>query len=245
MKPDAALIIVAAGNGERLGGQVTKAMHLLAGQPLLAHAISNGLRSEVVSALVVVAPAESLPEIEAVAEMAVKRHLSTAGASEEPLWMDVVAGGDDRAASVAKGLASLHARGRTEPIVLVHDAARPLAPYWLFARVAAAVRSGAPAVVPGLPVIDTIKQVDDDGAVAATLERDSLRAIQTPQGFSAAALKRAHDGQDSAQVTDDAMLIERSGAPVVVVPGDPLALKITYRVDLTIAEALLADRKGT
>lgn len=124
-------------------------------------------------------------------------------------------------------------------IVLVHDAARCLAPASLFARVIQAVRSGHSAVVPGLSMTDTVKVVDADGLVLATPDRESLRGIQTPQGFLREVLEHCY--ASGASATDDAGLVERVGGLVRVVEGDPLALKITSAVDLAVATALLQD----
>lgn len=152
------------------------------------------------------------------------------------LSVTVVAGGAERGESVAAGLAALPS---DVEIVLVHDAARCLTPVAVFDRVVAAVRSGAPAVVPGLAVVDTIKEVDDSGTVVGTPDRGRLRAIQTPQGFRRAVLGRAHALPDGA--TDDAALVERLGEPVLVVAGDPRALKITTADDLDTAGRILAE----
>jgi 2-C-methyl-D-erythritol 4-phosphate cytidylyltransferase len=113
-------------------------------------------------------------------------------------------------------------------------------------RVAAAVRDGADAVVPGLPVADTVKRVDPTGRVEETLDRSALRAIQTPQGFRRPVLAAAHAGADGAvsDVTDDAGLVERAGGTVVVVPGDEEAFKVTRPLDLLLAEALLTRRRA-
>ena len=150
--------------------------------------------------------------------------------------MDVVVGGADRSASVQAGLVALR---QDDGIVLVHDVARPLAPADLFARVIRAVRAGDPAVVPGLALTDTVKVVDARGAVMSTPDRESLRGIQTPQGFLREVLEHAHASGGSA--TDDAGLVERTGARVRVVDGDPRALKITTAGDLALATALLQD----
>jgi 2-C-methyl-D-erythritol 4-phosphate cytidylyltransferase len=123
-------------------------------------------------------------------------------------------------------------------IILVHDAARALTPPDQIERVAAAVRSGQSAVVPVLPVADTIKQVDAEDAIVATVDRSALRAVQTPQGFRRDVLAAAHDGATD-QHTDDAGLVERMGVRVHTVLGSDRALKITRPVDLVIAEALL------
>jgi len=152
--------------------------------------------------------------------------------------VDVVAGGADRSASVEAGLAALHPE---DGIVLVHDVARCLAPPDLFDRVVRAVRAGHPAVVPGLPVTDTVKVVNDQGRVLNTPDRESLRGIQTPQGFPREVLEQAHLGAAGASATDDAGLVERAGGQVRVVAGDHLALKITSPLDLVVAGALLQD----
>ena len=150
--------------------------------------------------------------------------------------VDVVAGGVDRSASVQAGLVALRL---DDGIVLVHDVARPLAPADLFARVIRAVRAGHSAVVPGLAVSDTVKVVDANGLVLATPDRESLRGIQTPQGFLREVLEQAH--ASGASATDDAGLVERIGGHVRVVDGDHRALKITTPADLAVATALLQD----
>ncbi len=146
----------------------------------------------------------------------------------------VVAGGAERTQSGSAGLAALR---DDVDIVLVHDAARCLAPPALFDRLVAAVRAGAEAVVPGLPVADTVKQVDTDGVVVATPERSSLRAVQTPQAFRRSVLTRAH--ASGAEATDDAALVERLGGRVLVIDGDDLAFKVTTAADLERADRIL------
>ena len=148
----------------------------------------------------------------------------------------VVAGGAERTDSVAAGLAALPPQ--TE-VVLVHDAARCLTPPEVFTRVVDAVRAGAAGVVPGLPVVDTIKVVDERGVITATPERAGLRAVQTPQGFAADVLRAAYASASTA--TDDAALVEALGHEVVVVEGHPHAFKITSPADLADAERLLAQ----
>jgi 2-C-methyl-D-erythritol 4-phosphate cytidylyltransferase len=150
----------------------------------------------------------------------------------------VVAGGATRQRSVALALAD---SPHDLDIVLVHDAARALAPVELIERVAAAVRGGHDAVVPVLPVVDTIKEVDGRGVVTGTVDRAVLRAVQTPQGFRRAVLEAAHAAAVD-DLTDDAGLAEKIGAEVFTVEGDERALKITRPLDLEIAELLL--RRG-
>lgn len=147
----------------------------------------------------------------------------------------VVAGGRSRVESVRL---ALQAAGKAD-FVLVHDAARPLTPPDVIRRVVEALRAGHSAVVPALPVPDTIKAVDANGAVLGTPERDGLRAVQTPQGFGAELLIRAYERAGDGAFTDDASLVEQIGASVQVVDGDPLAFKITNRLDLLLAEAIV------
>lgn len=212
-------VVVAAGQGTRLAAGRPKAFVELAGTTLLEHAVSRVLDAGV-HHVVAVVPAEL---VEVTQELMAGR-------------ADVVAGGAQRQDSVALGLAALP---QSAEVVLVHDAARCLAPPSLVAAVVQAVRDGHPAVVPGLAVVDTLKEVDAHGTVVGTVAREPLRAVQTPQGFDRAVLERAHEAADAA-ATDDAALVERLGEPVSVVPGHPMAFKITTPHDLALAEFWLA-----
>ena len=129
-------------------------------------------------------------------------------------------------------------------VVLVHDAARPLAPASLVARIVAAVESGADAVVPVVAVADTVKEVDDAGNVRRTVDRAALRAVQTPQGFRREVLVRAHESAGELDASDDAGLVERLGVAVVTVAGSADAVKVTTRSDLVVVEALLQHRNA-
>ena len=146
----------------------------------------------------------------------------------------VVAGGITRSDSVRAGLAAV---GPDAEIILVHDAARPLVPGVVLTRLLAAIDAGADAAVPGLAVADTVKRVDADGVVLETPDRASLMAVQTPQAFRADVLRRVH--ASGGEATDDASLVESSGGRVVVVPGDPLARKVTTNDDLAWLQAQL------
>ena len=147
-----------------------------------------------------------------------------------------IPGGDRRRDSVAAGLASIP---ESVSAVVVHDAARPLAPPDLVRRVLDRMAVGDVAgVVPGVPVRDTLKQVAQD-RVVATIDRDQLVSVQTPQGFLVAALKDAH-AADAADASDDAMLLERAGYQVAWIEGDPGNLKVTYPEDLRVLEAMLS-----
>ena len=150
----------------------------------------------------------------------------------------VVAGGADRTQSVSLALSALPG-SKAPQFVLVHDAARALTPAGLIVRVVDALRAGHAAVVPVLPLSDTIKTVDDNGVVLGTPERAGLRAVQTPQGFATDLLLRAYQRAGAADFTDDASMVEHVGAQVQVVDGDPLAFKITTQLDLLLAQAVV------
>lgn len=224
---DVGIIVVAAGSGQRLGRGIPKARVVCGGRTLLEHALDGVVSSGLAGHVVVV-----LPEEDDVLEDVVSR------ASRSGSAVSGVVGGSTRSASVRAGLDALP---KNVGIVLVHDAARSLTPATVFERVAAAVRSGSAAVIPVLPVVDTVKVVSGR-TVVSTPDRSSLRAVQTPQGFDAAELRAAHTDAAAAlvAVTDDAMLMEARGASVHVVDGDPLAFKITTPLDLLVAEAVLA-----
>jgi len=188
-----------------------------------------------VEAVVVAAPAN---DVAAVQRLLGRQVLGT------DVW--VVPGGDTRQRSVAAALTALPAHIDT---VLVHDAARPLVPVELVTRVVAALRDGAAAAIPVLPVPDTLKEIESVGAsgrVVRTVDRTRLRAVQTPQGFRRDVLTQAHQAAlvDGVETTDDAGLVERIGVEVVVVPGAEDAFKVTRPLDLALAEAVLAGRRA-
>jgi len=218
---DVAVLVPAAGAGVRLGPGGPKALRLLAGESLLVHAVRRVAAAASVRLIVVAAPPG---EVEAVRQLL---------APVAPVT--VVAGGAERQQSVAAALAVVPAE---VGIVLVHDAARALTPATLVERVAAAVRSGLPAVIPVLPVVDTIKEVGPGEVVLGTIDRSALRSVQTPQGFRRDVLAAAH-GAGLDPHTDDAGMVEKAGVPVTCVPGSELAMKITRPLDLILAEALL------
>ena len=216
-------IVAAAGSGLRLGAEVPKALVLLAGRPLVCWAVES-LRAGGVADVVVAVPATQRDAFTAVL----------------PSDVHVVVGGDTRTASVrtALGAAREHADA-----VLVHDAARPLTPPEVVARVLAALADGAAAVVPVLPVVDTTVVVDTDGTVTADVARHSLRRVQTPQGFDRATLVAAYGRTHgtAAEFTDDASVVRAAGVAVRTVPGDERAAKITVAHDLALAELQAAQ----
>jgi 2-C-methyl-D-erythritol 4-phosphate cytidylyltransferase len=212
-------VVPAAGFGHRLSAGVPKAFYRLDGRTLIERAVEGLLNSGVVDRVVVAVPADHLDEAK----------LTLAGRAE------VVAGGAQRHDSVRMALSAV---GKTR-FVLVHDAARALTPPSLILRVVEALRAGHQAVVPALPVPDTIKAVDAEGIVVNTPQRAALRAVQTPQGFAAELLLRAYQLPGAADFTDDASLVEHLGERVYVVDGDPLAFKITHPLDLQLAQAVV------
>jgi 2-C-methyl-D-erythritol 4-phosphate cytidylyltransferase len=205
-------IIVAGGTGQRFGQP--KQFALLGGRPIVEWSIEAS-RPWSDGTIVVLPP----------------------GNSDDYGADVVVAGGATRSDSVRAGLAQVPADAE---VIVVHDAARPLAPAALFGAVIAAVTTGgADGAIPGVEVRDTIKQVDGEQRVAATFDRASLVAVQTPQAFAAAVLRRAH--AEAADATDDAALVEALGATVRVVPGDARNLKITTPDDLRAAQRFLDE----
>jgi 2-C-methyl-D-erythritol 4-phosphate cytidylyltransferase len=231
-----AAVIPAAGRGVRLGPGAPKALRALNGTPMLVHAVRAMAASRAVSLVVVVAPPDGAAEV---------KSLLDAHALPERTDFVVVPGGESRQESVRLGLAAVPPG---HDIVLVHDAARPLVPVDTVDAVIDAVRAGAAAVVPALPLADTVKEVEpaavpgEPEPVLATPSRARLRAVQTPQGFERATLLRAHETVTE-DVTDDASMVEQLGVQVVVVPGHEEAFKVTRPLDLVLAEAVLARRR--
>jgi 2-C-methyl-D-erythritol 4-phosphate cytidylyltransferase len=228
MDPRIAALVPAAGRGERLGLGAPKALTPLAGEPMLVHAVRT-LAAGPIDLVVVAIPPGTADDVWA----------ALAGA-HGGAGLAVVDGGTTRSESVRRAMATLP---DSVEVVLVHDAARPLVPAALVEAVVAAVEGGADAVVPGLPVTDTVKAVDDDGAVVATVDRAALRSVQTPQGFRRAVLAAVYAETGAPEATDDATLVERAGGRVLLIPGAPEAFKVTTAQDLLLAEALIADRR--
>jgi 2-C-methyl-D-erythritol 4-phosphate cytidylyltransferase len=225
---DVGVVIVAGGASRRTAGTELKQFRWVAGKPMLLHSLQTFMARPDVVAVVVVLPREYVPD--------------------PPPWLfqcDVdrlmlSVGGATRTESVRNGLADLVNEAQ---IALIHDAARPLIDDAVIDRVIAEARRGHGAV-PGLPVVDTIKEVDGDGRVTRTVERERLWRVQTPQGFPRDMIERAHRearGQ-GVDATDDAALCERLGLPVTMVRGSELAMKVTEDDDFIRLEALAASR---
>lgn len=215
-------VVPAAGSGERLAAGIPKAFCELDGRTLLELAVAGLMESGVVDHIVVAVPPDRIDEA--------KRVLCGQAT--------VVAGGSERTQSVRFALSAVSGSHPPE-FVLVHDAARALTPPALIVRVVDALRAGHCAVVPALPLSDTIKAVDANGVVLGTPERAGLRAVQTPQGFATDLLLRAYRAASGAGFTDDASLVEHVGGQVQLVDGDPLAFKITTQLDLLLAQAIV------
>ena len=225
MARDVGVIIVAAGSSTRTSGEELKQFRWVAGKPMLLHSLQAFMARDDVVSVVCVLPREYV--------------------ADPPPWIFqcdidrllISVGGRTRTESVQHGLEDLPNEAQ---VTLVHDAARPLIEDTLIDRVVARAREGVCAV-PGLPVVDTIKEVDTDGRVVRTVDRARLWRVQTPQGFPRESIERAHREARAANVTatDDAALCERIGLPVVMVPGSERALKVTDEGDFARIEALL------
>lgn len=225
---DVGVIIVAGGAGTRLGGPELKQFRWVAGKPMLLHSIQTFMARRDVAIAVAVLP---------------RSH-----AADPPPWLFqcdverllVTVGGRVRQESVRAGLEDLPDEVR---IIVVHDAARPLVDDASIERVVAAARAGTGAVA-ALPVVDTLKEVDDSGRILRTVPRDGIWRAQTPQAFPREMLVRAHHEalREGVTASDDAVLCERLGMPVIVVQGSERALKVTTERDFARADALVAMR---
>jgi 2-C-methyl-D-erythritol 4-phosphate cytidylyltransferase len=219
-------VVVAAGSGTRLGGKVPKALLSLGGRPLVVVAVEGALASPMISSVIVAAP----PGFESQVREACASLVGS---------VVVVTGGDTRQRSVASGMDAADAGA---DVVVVHDAARPFASAVLFASVVEAVRAGADAAVPVLPLVDTVKRIRD-GSIVGTEPRDELALAQTPQACRAQLLRDALAKADEAGLdfTDDAGLLEWAGASIRTVAGEPRNFKVTTPEDLARADRILGD----
>jgi 2-C-methyl-D-erythritol 4-phosphate cytidylyltransferase len=226
----AAAIVAGAGRGERLGSKEGKQFVQLAGVPLLARSLLNVAAVADVEEIVLVVNAEDI-------ERANEDILKVYGIEKVS---GVVAGGEWRQESIYKAMRALSPQ--TE-IVVIHDGARPLATPGLFQRAIKALRdSDCEGIIAAVPVVDTIKEVEG-GWIVRTPDRNRLWAVQTPQCFRTSALMDSHERafREGVWATDDAALLERYRYRVRVVEGETTNLKITYPIDLALAEALLAE----
>jgi 2-C-methyl-D-erythritol 4-phosphate cytidylyltransferase len=224
MTRDVGVVIVAGGSSTRTAGGELKQFRWVAGKPMLLHSLQTFMQRSDVAYVVCVIPREYV--------------------ADPPPWIfqcDVdrlllSIGGRTRTESVRNGLEDLPDEAS---IALIHDAARPLVDDALIERVVARARAGE-CVVPGLPLVDTIKEVGEDKKVVRTLPREGLWRVQTPQGFPRAVLEKAYAESRDISATDDAGLCERLGIPVTVVQGSDRAMKVTDESDFERVEALFA-----
>jgi len=221
---DVGVVIVAGGSSTRIGGRELKQFRWVAGKPVLLHSLQTFMARPDVVGVVVVLPRNYV--------------------ADPPPWifqcdvdrLMIAPGGTTRSESVWNGLEDLP---DAADVVLVHDAARPLVDNPTIDRVVAEARAGRSAIA-ALPVVDTLKEVGEDGRIVRTVEREKLWRAQTPQGFPRETIVTAHRRarEQKLSATDDAALCERLGIPVVVVRGSERALKITDDDDFARAEAL-------
>jgi 2-C-methyl-D-erythritol 4-phosphate cytidylyltransferase/2-C-methyl-D-erythritol 2,4-cyclodiphosphate synthase len=227
-KRDLALVVVAAGQGQRLGAGKPKAFVDLFGRPLLTHAIESIIALPDLAQLIIAVPESHLVEAAEIGAELI---------GDLEIDFEVVLGGDTRQASIANALAEINLASE---IVLVHDAARALAPTGLFSSVAASVRANKTSSLPVMRVVDTIKRIDGS-TILETVDREVLRSAQTPQGFLASDLKAAYAAAEG-EFTDDAALMQAAGHTILAVDGDERAFKITTPADLAAAELRFAGK---
>lgn len=226
-----AAVITAAGLGTRLGADVPKALAVVAGQPLVAWALERV--ADVAHVVIITAPPGH--------ESAVDEAVAKVRAGRPELDARVVAGGTTRRKSVAAALVALSERPGPPPgIILVHDAARAFMPVEPMLAAIGAIQAGADGAIPVVPLVDTLVATPgDDGTLGAAVDRESVRAAQTPQAFRAEALLDAHRRAEEDEVTDatdDAGLVRRYGYRVVATEGHPWGFKVTVESDLALAE---------
>lgn len=222
-----AIILVAAGDGSRLQAGIPKALVKISDKTLLEHALENILEVKDLIQVVVASHEDRVEEFEKIAR-------EFAG---DKVKLSFTPGGLSRQGSIANALREVTDQAE---VVLIHDAARCFTPACVFDRVAKAVIETGSAVIPVLPVVDTIKNVNQD-VVLSTVDRDSLRIAQTPQGFFRAQIVKGY-AEVTEDFTDDASLLQSQGVLVSSVLGDAMAFKITVQADLEYAELLLGDK---
>jgi len=229
-------ILVAAGSGERLGAGEPKALVRVGGTTLLEFALRSVFDCERIGEVIVAAPPGKVTEVSRLCQQESDRYAER-NQDCSPGALTILAGGATRSESVAVALKAVSDRAHH---LLVHDVARPFVTVEVIDRVLDALDAGAAAVIPVRPVTDTIKRVEGD-VVVATVDREELRAVQTPQGFQRDVLISAHASGESA--TDDASLVEMLGIAVTIVDGADEAFKITYPWDLAVAQAFVEHMK--
>jgi 2-C-methyl-D-erythritol 4-phosphate cytidylyltransferase len=232
MKPKVVAVIPAGGSGRRMQSRNPKQYLLMNGKPVLVHTLLQLQQSSLIDEILLVVPENDLLFVR---ENIEKPHQLTK-------IRDVIAGGRERQDSVRNGLAGV---GDDCEIVVVHDGVRPFVTEEVLSQVIIAALQFGAAIV-GIPVKDTVKEVDDAGIVSRTLNREMLWLAQTPQAFQRRILQEAYRkaAEDDFCGTDDASLVEHLGIPVKMLPGSYRNIKITTPEDLVLAEAFLKEADG-
>jgi 2-C-methyl-D-erythritol 4-phosphate cytidylyltransferase/2-C-methyl-D-erythritol 2,4-cyclodiphosphate synthase len=219
-----AAIIVAAGRGERAGGELPKQYRMLAGRPVLAWSIAALAEAGVKQIVVVIAPEHEQ----------LCRELAGGGPP-----VSVVRGGATRTASVRAGLAAVAGAD----VILVHDAARPGLRRETVSALVEAMGSDVAGAAPALAIPDSLRRVDERGKVVGEVERERLMRVQTPQVFDAGALRAAYAAiGDAATFSDDLAVVRAHGGTCVLIEGDPRLMKLTYPEDFAVLERMLSER---
>lgn len=220
-----AALIVAAGRGERAGGDIPKQYMMLAGRPVLAWSLQTLRAASVDNIVVAIDPAHVGLCRAAIGESA-----------------QIVSGGATRTASVRAGLSAL---GDAD-VVLIHDAARPGLRTETISALVAAIEGGAAGAAPALPVADSLRRIDSANRVSGEVERDGLMRVQTPQAFRGAVIRAAYAAASAdASFGDDIAVARANGADVVLIPGDPWLMKLTYPEDAALLEQMLVGGRAT
>lgn len=225
-------VVPAAGTGRRLGGEIPKQYREIARRPLLEHTLRALLRSSDIRGIVVALDPSD--------------HRADGIPSLADVRVETTPGGDERSASVLAGLKALADRVTPDDWVLVHDAARPCLDLPSLCALIAHARACGEGVILAEPVADTLKRVDGEGAIVATVDRNALWRAQTPQLFPFDQLHQALDGclADGVKVTDEAMAVQWAGGRVRVLAGPPSNIKVTVEADLAFAELLLQQHSS-
>ncbi len=236
MKKKIVVIVPAAGLGKRFDSSERKTFVTLGGIPLLAHTLKRLNREPLITDIIPVLRGQ---DTKTGLEIAEQHKL------DKVRW--IAAGGTERQDSIYNGLMLLEKMDRgisSDTLILVHDGARPVIPKGTIHRLISEVQ-GIDGAAPGVPAKETLKSVDLNGIITSTVDRENIRAIQTPQIFPFSVLKKAYEKAfaDGFYGTDDAMLVERIGGKIKIIPGSPLNIKVTTPEDLHLVEYILANQK--
>ncbi len=229
-------IVPAAGLGKRFGSSAKKTFVALDGMPLLAHTLKRLNREPLITDIIPVLRGQ---DTKTGLDIAEEHKL------DKVRW--IAAGGPERQDSIYNGLRLLEEMGggvSPDTLILVHDGARPVIPKSTIHRLISEVE-GIDGAAPGVPANETLKSVNKDGIITSTIDRENIRAIQTPQIFRFSVLKKAYEKAfaDGFYGTDDASLVERIGGKIKIIPGNPLNIKVTTPEDLHLVEYIIANQE--